>query len=262
MNLNLKDKVVLITGSGSGMGQTMAVAFAREGAKVAVNDVNAKGIDETLALVREAGGTAVAAPCDITQLDAVNALVKKLETELGGVDILVNNAAVLIAHALYLETKPEDCDKEIKVILYGTMHCTRAVLPGMVTRKYGKVINIVTDAARIGQEREVNYSTAKGGVISFTRSIAREVGRYNINVNAVSPAATNSPMRNAALDKLREKLGAERVAEREEKIRRNYPLRRIGEPEDVSNTVLYLASDLARHVTGQILSVNGGYAMV
>ena len=130
-----------------------------------------------------------------------------------------------------------------------------------VRDRYGKIINVVTDAARVGQEREVSYSSAKGGVVSFTKSIAREVGRHNINVNAVSPAATNSPMRLAAVAKLKEKLGEQKVLEREEKIKRNYPLRRIGEQEDVTNAVLFLASDSARHITGQILSVNGGYAM-
>ena len=251
----------MITGSGSGMGQKFAQDFAADGATVIVNDINAQGIAQTVELVTKAGGKAVGAQCDITSLDAVTALVKKIETEQGSLDILINNAAVLAKHALYLDTSPEDCEREIKVILYGTMHCTRAVLPGMVARRYGKIISIVTDAARVGQEREVNYSTAKGGVMSFTKSIAREVGQHNINVNAVSPAATNSPMRQEALRQIEEKIGAQKLQEREAKVRRAYPLRRIGEPEDISNTVLFLASDLARHITGQILSVNGGYAM-
>jgi NAD(P)-dependent dehydrogenase (short-subunit alcohol dehydrogenase family) len=261
MNLNFRNKVVMITGSGSGMGQRFAQDFAAEGATVVVNDVNAQGIAQTVELVTQAGGKAIAAQCDITNLEAISALMKKVEAEHGSVDILVNNAAVLAKHALYLDTSPDDCDREIKVILYGTMHCTRAVLPGMVARRYGKIVNIVTDAARVGQEREVNYSTAKGGVVSFTKSIAREMGPHNINVNAVSPAATNSPMRQAALRQMAEKIGEEKLQEREAKVRRVYPMRRIGEPEDVSHTVLFLASDLARHITGQIVSVNGGYAM-
>lgn len=261
MDLGLKGRNVLITGSGSGIGRTMALAFAKEGARVAVNDVSAKGIEETIALVQAAGGEAVAAQCDITDLAAVQALVAKFEGSLGSVDVLVNNAAVLIAHELFLETKPEDCDKEIKVTLYGTLNCVRAVLPGMAKRKFGKIVNIVTDAARVGQERQVNYSAAKGGVISFTKSIAKEVGRDNINVNAVSPGATNSPIRQEMLRQLTEKVGKEKAAEREEKVRRAYALRRIGEPEDVSNMVVFLASEAARHITGQIVSVNGGFAM-
>jgi len=122
---------------------------------------------------------------------------------------------LLLNHELFLDTDPETCDREIKVILYGTMNCARAVLPGMVERRFGKLINIVTDAARVGQERQCNYSAAKGGVISFTKSIAKEVGRHNINVNAVSPGATNSPMRMEMLRQLRENIGEEKAAERE-----------------------------------------------
>jgi 2-hydroxycyclohexanecarboxyl-CoA dehydrogenase len=120
----------------------------------------------------------------------------------------------------------------------------------------------VTDAARVGQEREVTYSAAKGGVLSFTRSIAREVGRHNINVNAVSPGATDTPLRRRMLAKMAERIGEDGVKEREEKVRRVYPLKRIGTPEDVSAAVLFLSSEVARHITGQVLSVNGGFAMI
>ncbi|MGH6619657.1 MAG: SDR family NAD(P)-dependent oxidoreductase [Alphaproteobacteria bacterium] len=262
MDLGLSGKVALITGSGSGIGQHMAVAFAAEGAMVAVNDISAKGIEETLRMIEAAGGAGSAARCDITDTAAVGAMVATAEKKWGRLDILVNNAAVMTQHALFLEKSPEQCDQEIRVTLYGTINCIRAALPGMIARKYGKIVNIATDAARVGQEREAVYAAAKGGVISFTKSIAREVGRDNINANVISPGATNSPMRNAILDKMRQSMGAERVAEREEKVKRVYPLRRIGEMEDVSNAVLFAASDRARHITGQVLSVNGGFAML
>jgi NAD(P)-dependent dehydrogenase (short-subunit alcohol dehydrogenase family) len=262
MDLGLSGKVALITGSGSGIGQHMAAAFAAEGAKVAVNDISAKGIAETLRMIEAAGGEGLAAQCDITDTAAVAAMVATVEKKWGRLDILVNNAAVMTQHALFLEKTPEQCDQEIRVTLYGTINCCRAALPGMIARTYGKIVNIATDAARVGQERESVYSAAKGGVISFTKSIAKEVGRDNINANVISPGATNSPMRNAILDKMRQSMGAERVAEREEKVKRVYPLRRIGEMEDVSNAVLFAASDRARHITGQVLSVNGGFAML
>lgn len=262
MDLGLSGKVVLITGSGSGIGQHMAAAFASEGAKVAVNDISAKGIEETLRMIEAAGGAGMAAECDITDTAAVAAMVAAIEKTWGRLDILVNNAAVMTQHALFLEKTPEQCDREIRVTLYGTINCVRAALPSMIARKYGKIVNVATDAARVGQERESVYSAAKGGVISFTKSIAKEVGRDNINANVISPGATNSPMRNAILDKMRQTMGAERVAEREEKVKRVYPLRRIGEMEDVSNAVLFAASDRARHITGQVLSVNGGFAML
>jgi 2-hydroxycyclohexanecarboxyl-CoA dehydrogenase len=260
MELQLKDKVALITGCGQGIGRAMAQSLAREGARIAVNDISQNGIGETIELIKSAGGEAVSAQCDITDLGAVKAMIGATEKALGRVDILVNNAAVLLAHDPFVETNPSDCEKEIKVALFGTLNCTRAALPGMIARTFGKIVNIVTDAARVGQERQVNYSAAKGGVISFTKSIAKEVGRYNINVNAVSPGATNSPIRQGMLKEMAAKIGEEKVREREEKVRRAYALRRIGEPEDIANATVFLCSEAARHVTGQILSINGGYA--
>lgn len=262
MDLDLNGKTVLITGAGSGMGQHMALGFAAEGACVAINDIDAGGVAKTAALVREAGGEALDATADITDLDAVNAMVEAVAAALGGVDILINNAALLAEHALFLETDPAACEREIRVILHGTMHCSRAVLPGMIERGGGKIINIATDAARVGQEREVSYSAAKGGVIAFTKSLAKEVGRHNVNINTISPGATNSPMRIGLQADLREKLGDEAWRAREAKVMRLYPLRRIGEMEDITNAVLFLASSAARHITGQVLSVNGGFAMV
>ncbi len=262
MKPDIKDKVVLITGSGGGIGRSMACAFAEEGAHVIINDIDAKGVSATVEEIRKSGAKASGAQCDITQLDAVKAMIGRIEQEHRRVDILVNNAALLVAHEMFVDTNPSDCDREIKVILYGTMNCTRAVLPGMIERKFGKIVNIVTDAARVGQERQCNYSAAKGGVISFTKSLAKEVGRHNININAISPGATNSPMRAEMLRQLRESVGEAKAAEREEKVKRAYALRRIGEPEDISNAAIFLSSSLGRHITGQVLSVNGGFAMM
>ena len=261
MNLDLKGKTVLITGSGSGMGQHMAVGYAQEGAKVAVNDINGDAVVETIKMVEEAGGTAHDATADITDLATVKDMIAVTESTLGEIDILVNNAALLTEHTMFLETDPDACMREIAVILHGTMHCSRSVLPGMINRGGGKIVNIATDAARVGQEREVNYSAAKGGVIAFTKSLAKEVGRHNINVNVVSPGATNSPMRIGLQEQLRQKLGNEAWKAREAKVLRLYPLRRIGEMEDITNTVLFMTSNAARHITGQVLSVNGGFAM-
>jgi len=261
MNLDLKGKTVLITGSGSGMGQHMAVGYAQEGANVAVNDINGDAVAETIKMVEEAGGTAHDATADITDLATVKDMIAVTESTLGGIDILVNNAALLTEHTMFLETDPDACMREIAVILHGTMHCSRSVLPGMINRGGGKIVNIATDAARVGQEREVNYSAAKGGVIAFTKSLAKEVGRHNVNVNVVSPGATNSPMRIGLQEQLRQKLGNEAWKAREAKVLRLYPLRRIGEMEDITNTVLFMTSNAARHITGQVLSVNGGFAM-
>lgn len=261
MDLGLQGKVVLITGAGSGIGQAIAVAFAQEGASVAVNDRDAASCEETMALLGDAEACCFAVPFDVSRLDEVLAGIQKVETHFGRIDVLVNNAAVMLNNVPFVETRPEDCEREIQVSLFGTLHCSRAVLKGMIERKQGRLVNIVSDAARLGQEKEVAYSSAKGAVISFTKSLAREVGRYGITVNSVSPAATNTPLRRAVLQRLVAALGEDGVAAREEKIRRAYPMRRIGEPEDSAAMVLFLASEQATHVTGQICSVNGGYGM-
>ena len=260
MDLNLSDRIVLVTGAGSGIGQAIACAFAAEGARVVINDRNLESCEATLEILPKRVGAFVA-PFDVSQLTEVQEAMASIRSRFGPVDVLVNNAAVMLGNVPFVDSDPVACEREIAVGLFGALHCSRAVLPGMISREQGCIINIVSDAARQGQEKEVAYSSAKGGVVSFTKSLAREVGRHGITVNAVSPAATNTPLRRALLQRLTEKIGATGVEEREEKIRRAYPLRRIGEPEDSANAVLFLASALASHITGQILSVNGGYAM-
>jgi 2-hydroxycyclohexanecarboxyl-CoA dehydrogenase len=261
MDMQLQDKIVLITGAGSGIGRAIALAFGEEGAAIAVNDLSSEACDESVGLLRAAGVRCAAAPFDVSQLHQVQAGVKQTEEHFGAVGVLINCAAVMINNRPFVESNPEECEKEILVSLFGTMHCTRATLPGMIARGSGRVINIVSDAARAGQEREAAYSSAKGGVISFTKSLAREVGRHGITVNAVSPAATDTPLRRVVLQKMTEKMGAEAVSSREAKIRKAYPLKRIGTPEDTAAIVTFLASSRASHITGQIHSVNGGYIM-
>jgi len=262
MNIDLRGKSVLVTGAGAGIGQAIALAFAQAGARVAVNDLRGEGCEETLAMLANCpGAQAMAAPFDVADLDAARAGVAGVEQRFGRVDVLVNNAAVMLGNLPFVETRPEDCEREIRVGLFGALHCSRAVLPGMLARGEGALVNIVSDAARVGQEKEVAYSSAKGGVIAFTKSLAREVGRQGVRVNAVSPAATDTPLRRAMLARLAEARGEAAVQEREAKVRRAYPLRRIGRCEDVAALALFLASPLAAHVTGQIVSVNGGYAM-
>jgi len=262
MNLQLEGKNVLVTGGGRGIGRSIALAFAAEGANVLVNDTNLKGAEETAALVLKHGVRALPIVCDISSLTSVLEMSKITFANFDRLDVLVNNAAVRKTHTFFIETDPLDCDLEFKVAVFGTMNCCRAFLPSMIKNSFGKIINIGTDAARVGQERECNYSAAKGAILSFTKSLAKEIGRNNINVNAVSPGATNAPMRQERIELLKKEIGEVRVAEREEKIKKLYALRRIGEPEDVANTVVYLASEPARHITGQVISVNGGFAMV
>jgi NAD(P)-dependent dehydrogenase (short-subunit alcohol dehydrogenase family) len=260
LELELHHKCVLITGAGRGIGQTIAVEFAREGAAVAVNDIDQESTMKTIKMIQSAGGKGIAAPFDIADSDSVYSGVKAVENALGQIDVLVNNAAIL-APKLFVESTIEDWDKEIKVILYGALNCTRAVIDGMMERTDGKIVNISSDAARVGQARDSYYGAAKAGVIAFSKSLAKEMGRYNININCVSPGATDSPMR-AEVERLaREKLGDDRFAERQRKILKLYPLGRIGKPEDIAKMVLFLSSVVSQNITGQVISVNGGFSM-
>ncbi|MBN8958947.1 MAG: SDR family oxidoreductase [Rhizobiales bacterium] len=261
MDMQLHDKTVLVTGAGSGIGRAIALALGEEDASVVVNDLTTEGCEESLSLLRARNVRCCAAAFDVSQLQQAKAAVKDIENAFGAIDVLVNSAAVIINNRSFMDSRPEDCEREIQVSLFGTMHCTRAVLPGMTARACGRIVNIVSDAARVGQEKEVAYSSGKGGIISFTKSLAREVGRHGITVNAVSPAATDTPLRRTLLARMSERLGAEAVAAREEKIRKAYPLRRIGQPGDTAAMVTFLASSRASHITGQIYSVNGGFAM-
>jgi 2-hydroxycyclohexanecarboxyl-CoA dehydrogenase len=260
MDLGLAGKVVLVTGGGQGIGQAIALAFAAEGAVVAVNDLTSERTGDTLAAIARGGGRGLDAAADITSFDAVTRMAAGIVAAAGRIDVLVNNAA-LLTPKLFVESDPQDWEREIGVILFGTLNCTRAVIDGMIARKSGKIVNIASDAARVGQERDTYYSAAKAGVIAFAKSLAKEVGPSNINVNAVSPGATDTPMRQTAQQQALRTLGAEKFAEREKKILRAYPIRRIAEPADIANTVVFLASEAARHITGQVVSVNGGFCM-
>jgi len=260
MELGLRGKVVLVTGGGQGIGQAISLAFAAEGALVAVNDLTADRSSATIAAIEQIGGHSLNAPADIRSFDEALRMVATLTAGGHHVDVLVNNAAVLIPKP-FVEATPQDWEREIGVILFGTLNCTHAVIGGMIQRKYGKIINIASDAARVGQERDTSYSAAKAGVIAFAKSLAKEVGPDNINVNVVSPGATDTPMRQTAQSQVLEQIGQAKFDERERKILRAYPIRRIAVPADIANTVVFLASEAARHITGQVVSVNGGFCM-
>ncbi|MGE3992583.1 SDR family NAD(P)-dependent oxidoreductase [Pseudorhodoplanes sp.] len=261
MNTGLRGRTALVTGSGQGIGRMIASCLAREGVKVAVNDINLDLTKDSVSQIHSEAGEAVSAPFDITDYRAVEKGVQAIEEQFGRVDILVNNAALLLGHHDFIETSPADWDREIKVCFYGALNCCHVVAKGMVSRKSGKIVNIASDAGRIGQAREIAYAASKSAVIGMAKSLAQELGQYNINVNAIAPAGTDTPLRQSVEQKERERLGEEKYRERERKILRLYPLRRIGRTEDIANMVVFLASDAARHVTGQVISVNGGYAM-
>lgn len=245
----LAGKVAFVTGAGRGMGRAIAERLAQEGAKVAVTDADGDTAATTAALI---GDRATAWRVDVTDPASVEAGVAETLAALGPIDVLVNNAG-WDKMAPFLETDAELWDRIIDINLKGTLHCAKAVLPKMVERGAGRVVNISSDAGRVGSSGEAVYSAAKAGIIGFTKTLAREVAAYGITVNVVCPGPTATPL----LDELIGQ-GNERLVE---SLRRGIPLRRLGRPEDVAGVVAFLASDDAGYLTGQTVSVSGGLTM-
>jgi 2-hydroxycyclohexanecarboxyl-CoA dehydrogenase len=249
----LPERVALVTGGGGGIGRAIALALADDGRSVAVGDVREEGAADTVEAVQAAGGAALSVPLDVTDRDSVAEAVGRMEAELGPIEVLVNNAGwdELVP---FLETDERFWDRVIEINLKGCLRVTRAVLPAMVERGWGRLINIGSDAGRVGSSLESIYSGAKGGVIAFTKTVAREVARSGVTANTVCPGPTRTPMlEGMAKGPEGEKLIAS--------LERAVPMRRLGEPEDVAAAVGFLASERAGYITGQTLSVSGGLTM-
>ena len=248
-------KVVIITGAGGGIGGATARRFAAEGARVAILDRDLAAAERVAADIAAAGGQARAIACDITQRDQVDAAVAVTVAAFGPVDVLVNNAGWDV-FAPFLKTQPAQWDKLIAINLVGALHLHHAVLPGMLERKAGgRIVNIASDAARVGSSGEAVYAACKGGIVAFSKTLAREHARHGITVNVVCPGPTDTAL---FADY---KQGAGNPEKLEEAFRRSIPLGRIGQPDDLPGAVLFFASDDAAYVTGQVLSVSGGLTM-
>jgi len=247
----LKDKVAIITGGAQGIGEAITRRLAGEGAEVAILDIQHKKAQAVTDDIGAKGRNALAVKMDITDSQQVKQAVKEVEDKLGKVDILVNNAG-WDKVAPFIELTEELWDKVIAINLRGPITVTRAVLDGMMSRNYGKIVNIASDAGRVGSSGESVYSACKGGIIAFTKTLARELIRYNILVNCVCPGPTDTPMM-AELGKENPKLM--------EALERAIPMRRLGKPEELAPAVAFLASDEASYITGQTLSVSGGLTM-
>lgn len=241
MDLGLYGKVALVTGSGEGIGRRTILLLAEEGARVVVNDVVLAKVESVANEVRALGAKVLRMVADVTSFDEVNNVVKQVISEFGQIDILVNNAYASDRKPFSQSTKV-DWDKPINVCLYGTLNCTRAVIRHMMERNYGRIINVISDASLIGEPGLPIYAAAKAGVLAFSRSLAKEVGRYNINVNCVSPGATNTERRirehQAEWEKATEE-EREKIKRRDERQLRLYPVGRLGEPEDVANAIVF-----------------------
>ena len=250
----LAERIALVTGGGGGIGRAISLALAAEGRAVAVADLREDAAAAVAEGVERASGTALAVALDVTDGDSVGAAVERVGAELGPVDILVNNAGWDELRP-FLETDEAFWDRVIEINFKGCLRLTRRVLGGMVDRRFGRLVNIGSDAGRVGSSLESVYSGTKGGVIAFTKTIAREVAGAGVTANAVCPGPTRTPMLEgmAASGEKAERLVAS--------LERAVPMRRLGEPEDVAAAVAFLASERAGYITGQTLSVSGGLTM-
>lgn len=254
MQQRFSSKTVIVTGGGGGIGGATCRRFAQEGARVAVFDVNADAAQKVAADIKAGGGTAQAFRCDITDRANVDAAVREAEAGLGPVDVLVNNAGWDVFKP-FTRTDPGEWAKLIAINLVGAMHMHHAVLPGMAARRSGRIVNISSDAARVGSSGEAVYAACKGGLVAFSKTIAREHARHGITCNVVCPGPTDTAL---FADY---KQGAGNPDKLIEAFTRAIPLGRIGQPDDLPGAVLFFASDDAAYVTGQVLSVSGGLTM-
>lgn len=250
----LNDKTAIITGGGGGIGSATCHRFATEGAKVAVFDVNLEAAQAVADAIVANGGRAAAFRCDITNREEVDAAVAAVEKDLGPIDILVNNAGWDVFKP-FVKTSAEDWARLIDINLTGALNMHHAVLPLMASRKAGRIVNVASDAARVGSSGEAVYAACKGGLVSFSKTIAREHARHGITVNVVCPGPTDT----ALFADYKE--GAGNPEKLVEAFTRAIPLGRIGQPDDLPGAIAFFASDDAKYVTGQVLSVSGGLTM-
>jgi 2-hydroxycyclohexanecarboxyl-CoA dehydrogenase len=248
----MSERAALVTGGAGGMGRAICLDLAADGRTVAVADLRLDGAKETASAVADSAGRAVPVELDVTSSESVAAGVAAAADELGPIDIAVNNAGWDELRP-FLETDEEFWDRVIEINYKGCLRVTSEVLPGMVERGFGRVVNIASDAGRVGSSLESVYAGAKGGVIAFTKTIAREVARSGVTANTVCPGPTRTPMLEGMAEAGGEKLF--------ESLVRAVPMRRLGEPSDVSAAVAFLASERAGFITGQTLSVSGGLTM-
>jgi 2-hydroxycyclohexanecarboxyl-CoA dehydrogenase len=250
--VRLREKVAIVTGAASGIGRAIALATGREGARVAALDLDGEGAAAVAREIAAAGGEAHAWPLDVADAARVTAVVGEVVSRWSTVHVLVNCAG-WDTPMPFVETTPEFWDKILAINLRGPIALTRAVLPAMIAQSYGKIVSIASDAGRVGSTGEAVYSAAKGGLIAFTKTIARETARHHINVNCVCPGPSDTPLFQKEFAGPSPKLA--------ESLKRVIPWGRLGTPADIAPAVVFLASDEAGYITGQTLSVSGGLTM-
>jgi 3-oxoacyl-[acyl-carrier protein] reductase len=247
--MKLKDRVAIVTGGARGIGKAIVLTFVREGARVVLVDVDQKSLEASKEEIEKMGGEALTISCDITKSSEVNEMVNQVQKTFGRIDILVNNAGIIRRGTIDSVTE-EEWDRVIEVNLKGTFNCCKAVSEIMKSQGYGKIVNISSIAGKMGDITSApGYGPSKAGIDALTKTLARQLASYGINVNAVSPHAIETEM------------SAQWSEERRKEIIASIPLGRLGKPEDVAEAVLFLVSEDASFITGEILDVNGGALM-
>ena len=246
--MKLKDKAALVTGAAQGMGKSIAETLAKAGANVIVSDINFELASQTAQEIKAFGVKTLALKLNVADLTEVDSAVKQSLSEMGKIDVLINNAGIT-KDTLLMRMKKEDWDLVISINLSGVFNLCKATVPSMMKQRFGKIINIASIVGEMGNAGQANYSASKAGVIGFTKTLAREVASRGITVNAVAPGFIQTAMS----DKIPEDI--------KEKMLTQIPLGKLGQPEDVANACLFLASDAANYITGQVINVNGGMLM-
>ena len=245
--MHLEGKRAVVTGAGQGIGRAIALKLVSVGGHVAVVDVYLEGAEAVAKEIADSGGTAKAYKLDVSKADKVTEVMKEVAADLGGVEILVNNAGIARDN-LIIRMSPDDWDRVIRVNLHGAFHCIRAVARTMMSQRYGRIVNISSVIGQVGNIGQANYAASKAGLVALTKTVARELGPRGITANAVAPGFIETAMTETLSEKVKEDFAAKIM------------LRRLGSPEDVANVVAFLASDEGSYVTGQTVNVDGGMA--